>query len=231
NTVLKMHDDSKRLAASKAVDFIGDARIVGLGTGTTTRFAIERMAELIHEGAEFCGVPTSNATADLALALGIPLRDLTDVESIDITIDGADEIDPSFNMIKGGGGALTREKLVALASKQRVIIADASKIVPVLGKTHPLPVEVLPFAWNRSSWLIEQLGCRAKRRESGGQPFITDNGNYIVDCQFESIPDPAGTETRIKLIHGVVECGLFIDIADTVIIGHEDTVEVRVRKL
>jgi len=222
-------DDAKRLAAEKAVEYIGDARVVGLGTGTTTRFAIERMAQLIREGADFCGVPTSNATAELAHRLSIPLRELTEVDSIDISIDGADEIDPSFNMIKGGGGALTREKLVALASKQRIIIADQSKMVEVLGQTRPLPVEVLPFAWNRSAWLIEQLGCRVTRRDVSGRPFVTDNGNYIVDCKFESIPDPPAMETRIKLIPGVVECGLFIDIADTVIIGLEDSVEIRVR--
>jgi ribose 5-phosphate isomerase A len=226
NTTL---DDAKRSAARRALDYARDARVVGLGTGSTTKFAIEGIAELVRGGSGLRGVPTSKATEALAQKLGIPLVALSDVEAIDVTIDGADEVDPAFNMIKGGGGALTREKLVALASRLRVMIVDETKLVEVLGKTRPLPVEVLPFAWTMTARLLAETGCKPVRRESAGDPFITDNGNYIIDCEFVSIPQPREVERTIKLIPGVVESGLFIDIADILVIGLPDSVEVRTR--
>jgi ribose 5-phosphate isomerase A len=222
-----MQDDSKRSAALKALEFTTGASIVGIGTGSTTKFAIEGLAELVRGGATFRGVPTSKATESLAQQLGIPLVDLNEVTGIDVSIDGADEVDPLFNMIKGGGGALTREKLVALAARKRVFIVDRSKLVEVLGKTRPLPIEVLPFSWAMSARLIAEIGCSPKRREIRGEPFITDNGNFILDCDFQEIVDPRSIESRIKLIPGVVECGLFVDLADVLVIGHDDEVEVR----
>jgi len=216
-----MQENAKRIAARKALEFASNASIVGLGTGSTTKFAIEGLAELIHHGASFRGVATSKRTEKLARELGIPLVELAEAGSVDVTIDGADEIDPAFNMIKGGGGALTREKLVALASSTRVIIADETKLVSVLGTARPLPVEVLPFAWTMSARLVAQLNCTVTRREENERPFITDNGNFVLDCKFDSIPDPAAMETRIKLVPGVVECGLFIGIADIVVIGSD----------
>ena len=226
-----MQENAKQLAAKRALEFIGDARIVGLGTGSTAKYAIETIAEMVRSGAEISGVPTSDASAAMARQLGIPLVELAEVQTVDITIDGADEIDPAFCMIKGGGGALTREKLVALASRRRVYIVDETKLVDVLGRARPLPVEVLPFAWTMSARLIAELGCEPKRREQHpGNPFVTDNGNYILDCKFSSIPDPPATEARVKLIPGVVESGLFIDIADTVVVGFKDRTEVRPRK-
>jgi ribose 5-phosphate isomerase A len=224
-----MSDDPKRAAAERALEFVVNAGVVGLGTGSTARFAIEGIARLVRQGARLVGVPTSEATEALARQLGIPLLSLNDVPSIDVTIDGADEVDPAFNMIKGGGGALTREKLVALASRQRVIIVDQSKLVDVLGKTRPLPVEVLPFAWTMSARLIAALGCTPRRRELEGRPFVTDNGNYILDCEFPGIPQPHRIESAINLIPGVVENGLFVEIADILVVGFDDRVEVRDR--
>lgn len=224
-----MSDESKKLAAERAVEFVGDGQVVGLGTGSTTKFAIEGIARRVREGLRVTGIATSVATERMAQELGIPLADLNEVPAIDITIDGADEVDPAFNMIKGGGGALTREKLVALASAKRVIIVDDRKLSPVLGESWPVPVEVLKFAWTRSALMLTALGCAAPLRTSGGEPFVTDNGNYILDCRFEAISDPAELEKSIKLIPGVIECGLFIRIADVLVIGFGDHVEIRER--
>jgi ribose 5-phosphate isomerase A len=224
-----MQDDAKKRAAESALQFIQGASVVGLGTGSTAKFAIEAIAALIRDGARLKAVATSIATAALAGQLGIPLVDLNDVAEIDVTIDGADEIDPGFNMIKGGGGALTREKLVALASRKRVIIADESKLVDVLGRTRPLPVEVLPFSWRMSSRLLEKLGCKPILRQSREAAFVTDNGNYILDCECSPIREPRETERQIRLIPGVIESGLFVDIADIIVIGFQDRVEVRAR--
>ena len=184
---------------------------------------------MVREGLAVKGVPTSIATERLATELGIPLLDLNEAETIDITVDGADEVDPDFNMIKGGGGALTREKLVALASTKRVILVDESKLVQKLGISRLLPVEVLPFSWKMSARLLTELGCTAKLRLQGEKPFVTDNGNHILDCQFGVIEDPVALEKGIKLLPGVIDSGLFIGIADTLVIGFDDRVEIRER--
>jgi len=225
-----MSDAPKKQAAEHAVRMVRDDQIVGLGTGSTARYAIEGIGRLISEGLRIHGVATSVATGKMASDLGIPLLDLNDIERIDITIDGADEIDDAFDMIKGGGGALTREKLVALNSRHRVIIVDESKLVAKLGSTRALPVEILPFSWARSSRLLKDLGGDAQLRRIGGEPFITDNGNYILDCTFGPIEDPPKLERDIKFLPGIIESGLFISIADTLVIGFEDHVEIRNRK-
>lgn len=209
---------------------VGDGQIVGLGTGSTAEFAIAGLGRRVSEGLSIKGVPTSRATERLARELGIPIIELNDTISIDITLDGADEVDPDFNMIKGGGGALTREKLVALASQKRVIFVDESKLVSKLGKSHLLPVEVLPFSWTMSARLLGELGCETSLRAQQGAPFVTDNGNYILDCDFGPIDDVAGLERTIKLVPGVIESGLFVAIADTVVIGFDDRVEIRERR-
>jgi ribose 5-phosphate isomerase A len=165
----------------------------------------------------------------MARGLGIPLIDLNEASAIDITLDGADEVDRDFNMIKGGGGALTREKLVALASTKRVILVDETKLVSRLGASRLLPVEVLPFAWQMSARLLGDLGCRADLRRNGENPFVTDNGNHILDCDFGPIEDAEALEKRIKLLPGVIDCGLFIRIADSLVIGFDDRVEIRER--
>lgn len=225
-----MRDDAKRRAAERAVEYVEDNQVVGLGTGSTTKFAIEEIGRRVQSGLRITGVPTSKNSEKLAIELGIPLTDLNDVERIDVTIDGADEIDPNFHMIKGGGGALTREKLVALASTRRIIVVDEPKLVNSLGQTRSLPVEVLPFAWRMSARLLTELGSKPVIRRSGETVFVTDNSNYILDCEFGPIADPPSLEKSIKLLPGVVECGLFIAIADRVIIAFDDRVEVRERK-
>ena len=224
-----MREEAKRRAADYAVGRVRDRQIVGLGTGSTAAFALEGLARRVREGLSIKGVPTSLATERIARELSIPLVELNEVDVIDITLDGADEIDGDFNMIKGGGGALTREKLVALASVKRVILVDESKLVSKLGESHSLPVEVLPFAWRSSARLLNELGCTTSLRMLGEAPFVTDNGNYIVDCDFGPIENAGLLEKSIKLLPGVIESGLFIGIADTVVIGFDDRVETRER--
>lgn len=222
-------DNPKRRAADRALEFVSDGQIIGLGTGSTAKFAIEGLARLVREGLSIQGVPTSVATERMAQELVIPLIGFDEAPRIDITLDGADEVDPSFNMIKGGGGALTREKLVALASTKRVIMIDESKLVSKLGTSRSLPVEVLPFAWSLSARLLGELGSVANLRQQEGAPFLTDNGNYVLDCDFGPIEDPAALEKRIKLLPGVIESGLFIGVADVLVIGLDDRTEMRER--
>jgi ribose 5-phosphate isomerase A len=226
---MKDLDRPKQQAAERALDLVRDGQVIGLGTGSTAKFAIEGLGRLIREGLSVKGVPTSVATERLARELAIPLVNLNEAGVIDVTLDGADEVDPDFNMIKGGGGALTREKLVALASVKRVILVDESKLVSRLGQSRLLPIEVLPFAWTLAARLLAGLGCVATLREHDEVPFVTDNGNHILDCAFGPIEDAASLEKRIKLLPGVIECGLFIGIADTLVIGFDDRVEVRER--
>jgi ribose 5-phosphate isomerase A len=220
---------AKRRAAEVALSFVQDGQVLGLGTGSTARYAIEGLAKMIQGGLTVRGVATSTGTAQLAKSLGIPLIDLNEALGIDLTIDGADEVDPRFDMIKGGGGALTREKLVAIASSRRVMVVDETKLVSALGETRPLPVEVLPFCWMMTARRLEELGCEPKLRRAAGRPFLTDNGNYILDCTFPPIQRPAKLETSIKLLPGVVESGLFVKLADTLVIGFDDRAEVRER--
>lgn len=222
-------NEAKRRAAEYAIELVHDGQVIGLGTGSTAKFAIEGLGRRISGGLSINGVPTSVATENLARNVGIPLVDLNEVLGVDITIDGADEVDPDFNVIKGGGGALTREKLVATASKTRIILIDESKLVSNLGQSRSLPVEVLPFAWALSARKLCELGCTTTLRVQAGERFMTDNGNYILDCEFGPIADPAALESQIKLLPGVIESGLFIGLADTLVIGFLDRVEVNKR--
>jgi ribose 5-phosphate isomerase A len=224
-----MSDAQKMRAADYALRFIRSGQVVGLGTGTTAAFAIEGIARLVGEGLQITGVPTSIKAERLARKLGIPIVELNEVERVDLTIDGADQVDPELNMIKGGGGALTREKLVAIASEQRVILVDQSKLVARLGRSLCVPVEVLPFGWRLTARFLAGLGCIPRLREDGGSPFETDNRNYILDCDFGDIADASYLEKQIKQVPGVVESGLFIGLADVLIIGFDDSVEVRRR--
>ena len=224
-----MTDNLKQRAAERALEFVMDNQTVGLGTGSTTRFAIEGLARRVKEGLKITGVPTSLESERMARGLGIKIVQLNEVDHIDITIDGADEVDPRFNMIKGGGGALTREKLVAIASDKRVMIVDDSKLVAQLGETRAVPVEVLPFAWRLTERRLAKLGCQPVLRQKDGESFATDNGNYILDCNFGAIDDPETLEPMIRLVPGVVETGLFINIADVLVVAFSDRVEVRQR--
>lgn len=228
-------DKAKFAAARRAVDFIEDGMRVGLGTGSTAAWMVRCLGELVREeGLQITGVPTSTRTADLARQLGIKVVSLDEAKWLDLTIDGADEFDNELNLIKGGGGALLQEKIVATASDRMIVIADAAKEVAQLG-AFPLPVEVVPFGWQTTRALIEEtlvsmdvLGRNTTLRVNGSQPFITDEGNYIVDLHLNRIGNPRQLGLMLNQIPGVVENGLFIDICDVVIIGHGDgTVELR----
>ena len=210
----------KKLVAEKAVDdYIEDGMIVGLGTGSTAYYAIKRVGELVSDGFDLTCVATSVQSENLARECGIKVVDIDEVDHIDVTIDGADEVDNDMQLIKGLGGALLREKIVAAASYKEVIVVDGSKRVEVLGKKTPLPVEVLKFGHLKTKYALEKQGCKANLRMTGGTPFITDSGNYIYDCKFESISNPFFLESRIDVIPGVVENGLFLNTATTVLIA------------
>ncbi|CAH0347099.1 ribose-5-phosphate isomerase RpiA [Bacillus sp. CECT 9360] len=222
-------EGNKKIAGEKAADFVQDGMIIGLGTGSTVYWTIKKIAERIKGGLRVKGIPSSSNTERWAIEFGIPLTDFSEVQNLDLTIDGADEIDPNFNLIKGGGGALLREKIVSISSKELIIVADDSKIVSQLGN-FPLPVEVVPFGWEITAQKIAQLGCSPALRMKDDRIFSTDNGNYILDCTFESIPDPEMTHNHLKLIVGVVETGLFIGMADKVIIGESNEVTILKKK-
>jgi len=213
----------KQMAAEKAVDdFIRDGMTVGLGTGSTAYYAILRVGELVKNGLKLRCVATSLQTEEIAREHGIDIVDLDEVDHIDVTIDGADEVDPNMQLIKGLGGALLREKIVAASSKAEVIIVDESKLVERLGTKSPLPVEVLIFGHKKTRIALERQRCTAVLRMKGDRPFVTDGGNYIYDCRFESIDNPFFLETRINVIPGVVDNGLFLNLATAVVISSAD---------
>jgi len=215
-------DQAKQAAAEAAVALVTDGMVVGLGTGSTAKFAVDALARRVQEGLRFIGVPTSEATATQARALGIPLATLEEYPSVSLTIDGADEIEVrSLGLIKGRGGALFREKMVAAASGQLVIIADPSKIVEQLGAKAPVPVEVVPFGWQSTARRLEQLGATATLRNS----FTTDGGHFILDCAFGTIADPEALARQIDSVVGVVEHGLFIGMATSAFIAIADGVQ------
>lgn len=218
------NDQEKQAAARASLRFVHDGNIVGLGTGSTAAYAVRFLAERVQAGMKIRGIPTSVRTRELAASLGIPLTTLDECPQIDVTIDGADEIDPKLQLIKGGGGALLREKIVASASRQLVIIADSTKQVTMLGK-FPLPVEVIPFAQTVVAKKISALGASVNlRTDSAGKPFLTDEGHHIFDCRFGQIPDPPALAHELNAMPGVVEHGLFIGLADVVLIGKDDKV-------
>ncbi|MFL6257258.1 MAG: ribose-5-phosphate isomerase RpiA [Pyrinomonadaceae bacterium] len=219
--------DAKQRAGFKAAEFVEDGMRVGLGTGTTAQWLVVRLGELVRAGLRVRCVPTSRRTEEQARGLGITLVTLGEVGELDIAIDGADEIGPELALIKGGGGALLREKLVASAARRFVVIADASKRVDVLGR-FPLPVEVVRFGWELTARRVAPVvGVEPLlRRDTNGEPFVTDNGNYILDCRCGAIQDPARTERELKSLVGVVESGLFVGMADTAVVADEEGVQV-----
>ncbi len=219
------HEAEKEAAGRAAAKLVSDGEIVGIGTGSTAYFAVLALGERVKAGLKIIGIPTSIHTADLARSVGIPLTTLDEHPEIDITIDGADEVDPKLCLIKGGGGALTREKVIATASKEMVVVADSSKVVPVLGK-FPLPVEVIAFARTVVEWKIVSLGGSPKlRMNPDGKPFLTDNGNQIIDCSFGQINDPPALALTLSDTPGIVEHGLFIGLAKVALVGRGDGVE------
>jgi ribose 5-phosphate isomerase A len=223
----------KQAAAYKAVEQIETGMLVGLGTGSTAIWAVRRLAEWLQHGklAGIVGIPTSQQTADEARRLGIPLGTLEEHPSLDLTIDGADEVDPQLNLIKGGGGALLREKLVAQASQRLLIVVDESKLAPMLGRRWPVPVEVIPFGWRSQATYLEMLGAKTQLRQGDdGAPFQTDQGNFILDCHFGLLADPWRLADQIKARTGIVEHGLFLAMTTEVIIAGRDGVRTIVRK-
>ena len=218
-------DMEKQAAAQASMRFVHDGNIVGLGSGSTAAYAVRFLAERVRGGLKIRGIPTSRETHELAASLGIPLVTLDDFQSIDVTIDGADEIDPQLQIIKGGGAAFLREKIVASASRQLVIIADSTKLVPVLGKA-PLPVEVVPFAQALVAIEIEALGAAVNiRPDPAGKPWTTDEGHHILDCHFDRISDAPALARSLEEIPGVVEHGLFIHMADVALVGKDAGVQ------
>jgi len=225
-----MADPAKRAAALRALEHVEDGMVVGLGTGSTAALMVEALAERVRAGLRVTGVPTSAATEMQAAALGIPLATLEEVGRIDVTIDGADEIGPGLGLIKGGGGALLREKIVAASSDRMVVIADASKIVDTLG-TFLLPVEVVRFGWRTTAQRIAEgrsvHGLEIAGRDIGlrlrdGAPLLTDEGNHILDLACRRIPDPGRADVALNAIPGVIETGLFVGLATIAIVGPPD---------
>ncbi len=214
-------DALKRQAAMEAVAMVHDGMVVGLGTGSTAAFAIDGLIARVRGGLRIVGIPTSERSAAQALAGGIELTDFSRHRTVDLTIDGADEIARhGLDLIKGLGGALLREKIVAAASKQLVIIADEPKLVPGLGGTVPVPVEVVPFGWETTADRLAGLGAEpVLRKAADGQPFRTDGGNLIVDCRFGLVADPAALEQALSSVVGVVETGFFIGMATTALVA------------
>ncbi|WP_224240278.1 ribose-5-phosphate isomerase RpiA [Hyalangium gracile] len=222
----------KRLAAERAVELLQPGMVVGLGSGSTSALMVRRLAALRAEGrlTDVVGVPTSLETEALARSLGVPLTTLEEHPRLDLTLDGADEVDPRLRLIKGGGGALLREKIVAQASRRVVIVVDAGKLSPRLGTRWAVPVEVLPFGWRSQALFLEELGARVTRREGrDGAPFRTDQGNFILDGAFGPMDAPAELASRLEARAGLVEHGLFIHLATELIVAGPEGVEHRRR--
>lgn len=224
---LTEQDAQKQRAAIRAVAEIRDGTVLGLGTGTTVAFMLEALAARIAAGLTVVGIPSSEQTAAAARRLGIPLTDFAAHRHIDLTIDGADQIARgTLDLVKGLGGALLREKLVALASAAMIVIADESKLVGRLGGATPLPVEIVRFGHEVTLDRLTALGAAPVLRQAGAQPFVTDNGNLIADCRFAEIPDPVSLETQLRAVAGVVITGLFCGIATRAIVGTASGVEI-----
>ena len=220
----------KQLSAEAACNYVKDGMIVGLGTGTTAEFAVRKIGKLVRNGLSIRGIPTSNRTKELAEAEGIPLIDFSESMFIDLTIDGADEIDGNLNMIKGGGAALLQEKIVASVSRAEIIVVNKTKLVDQLG-AFPLPVEVIPFGWQVVFNQLESLHGNPDLRLNKGQPQVTDQGNYIIDCHFRKIEIPKLLEHQLNMIPGVVENGLFINLCTKMILADGEQLIVKDRKL
>ena len=219
------NDAEKEVAARASLKYIHDGQIVGLGTGSTATIAIRLLGERVRAGLKIHGIPTSIASRDLATQLGIPLTTFDEVQQIDVTIDGADEFDPALNLIKGGGGAMLREKIVASSSKQLVIVTDSSKQVPVLGR-FPLPLEVIGFAEPLIAKRVSDLGAKVVRRQdASGKPYLTDEGHHILDCHFGQIPNPPALARTLSDMPGIVEHGLFVGMASVLLMAKAGEVE------
>jgi ribose 5-phosphate isomerase A len=217
----------KRAAAERAVADVADGMVLGLGSGSTAALAIEALAMRVAAGLRVVGIPSSERSAALARRLGVPLASFSEHRRLDLTIDGADQVERgTLALVKGLGGALLREKIVASASARMTIVVDETKLVDRLGGRTPLPVEIVAFGWETVLDRIATLGCAPQLRLVGATPFVTDGGNYIADCAIGEIRNPADLEARLSGIVGVVETGLFVGLASKVVVGRPDGVEV-----
>ena len=223
----KEQDPFKVQAAHAAAELVESGMVVGLGTGSTAALMLQRLGERVEQdGLRIVGVPSSVATAEQARELGIPLRQLDDVGGLDINLDGADEVDPEFRMIKGRGGALLREKILACVAARRVTMITAEKRVARLGVNAPIPVEVSQVGLNHTERRLQKLGAQTTiRLATSGSPYLTDGGNAIVDCRFEDVPDPEDLDTRLQSVVGVFETGLFLGLCDLLVVGSSDGVQ------
>ncbi len=222
---MPLAEDTKRQAAARSMRYVEDGMRVGLGTGTTSKHVLELLGERVRGGLKIVGVATSNASAELARQVGIPLATFAEVGELDVAIDGADEVGPELALIKGGGGALLHEKIVATAAREFIVVVGEGKVVPQLGE-FPLPVEVVPFAGPLVEPKLAKLGGHPALRMRGQEPYLTDEGNWIFDCHFGAIPDPARTAAELRAIVGVVEHGLFLNTAARVIVADASGVSV-----
>jgi ribose 5-phosphate isomerase A len=217
----------KHAAAVRAIAEVRSDMVVGLGSGSTATFVVQELGARVADGLRITGVPTSERTRALAMQLGVPVAPPDDWPAIDLTIDGADQVERgSLNLVKGLGGALLREKIVATASHRMVVVVDDSKIVDRLGRVTPLPVEIVAFGRQRTLARLAELGLRPELRLADGRPFISDGGNHIADCHVDAVADPRRLETELSAIVGVVETGLFLGLASMVIVGHPGGIEV-----
>jgi ribose 5-phosphate isomerase A len=222
-------DELKRAAGERAVEWVESGMVVGLGTGSTAVHAIRRLGELLRDGglSEVVGIPTSRESESVAREHGIPLTTLADHPVVDLTIDGADEVDPQFNLIKGGGGALLHEKIVAQASLREVIVVDEAKLSPVLGTAHALPVEVVEFGWKPEAEYLTDMGADVVIRRNGADPYVTDEGNWILDCTFPGIPEVDRLAIQLGRRAGVIEHGLFLGLTTDLVVATASGVEHR----
>ena len=215
----------KQLACQRAAQEVQDGMVLGLGTGSTVYYFLHELGRMVREGVRLTGVPTSLQTAQLATQLAIPLTTLDDQPHLDLAVDGADEVDAHLNLIKGAGGALLREKIIAANAARFLVVVDEGKMVTQLGERYSVPVAVVPFGHTPAMRALEGLGARVTlRRGTDGQPWLSDNGNYILDCHFGPIPDSMALQKALLAIPAVVDSGLFLNMTDTVIVGHAEGV-------
>jgi ribose 5-phosphate isomerase A len=215
----------KQLACQRAAQEVQDGMVLGLGTGSTVYYFLQELGRMVREGIHVTGVPTSIRTAELATQLAIPLTTLDDQPHLDLAVDGADEVDANLNLVKGAGGALLREKIIAASADRFVVVVDDGKVVTQLGERYPLPVEVVPFGHNPAIRALEGLGARVTlRRGTDGQTWVSDNGNYILDCHFGPMPDPVALQKELLAIPAVVDSGLFLHMTEMAIVGQADGV-------
>ena len=215
----------KQLACQCAAQEVRDGMVLGLGTGSTVYYFLQELGRMVREGLHIAGVPTSVQTTQIATQLAIPLTTLESHPDLDLAVDGADEVDDGLNLIKGAGGALLREKIVAASAACCLIVVDDSKMVPQLGTRFPVPVEVVPFGSTPATRALERLGARVTlRRDTNGQTWVSDNGNYILDCHFGPIADAVALQQQLLAIPAVIDSGLFLGLTDTVLIGHAEGV-------